>query len=394
MLQTALSFGAGIATVASPCILPMLPLVLGAAVAPAGMPQAAARWRPALIVLGFVLSFASAALLLGAGTRVLGLSPADLRLAAAAVLLLCGLMLVWPRLLERAMAPLGGLADIAQGLGRHAGAGHAGSLLIGASLGLLWTPCAGPVLASILALVAAEEQPRQAALLLAAYAAGAGVPMLAVAYGGRALGSRLGPLSRHATKLRAVFGAAMMATAAAMALDLDASAAAWLSRLGSGTANAAELPREHAQSQAEAPEFAGIEAWHNTPPLTMAGLRGKVVLVDFWTYGCSNCINTLPHVERWHERYRERGLVVVGVHTPEFAYERDAAGVQAAIARHGLRYAVAQDNRYRTWAAWHNQYWPALYLVNREGRVVFSHAGEGDYELIEQQIRTALDQGG
>ncbi len=144
------------------------------------------------------------------------------------------------------------------------------------------------------------------------------------------------------------------------------------------------------QTAGSAPEFVGISQWHNSPPLSMAGLRGKVVLVDFWALGCGNCINTLPQVERWHQRYQSRGLVVVGVHTPEFEAERAVEAVRSAVRRYGLHYPVAQDNAYRTWGAWHNQYWPALYLVNRDGRVVYQHVGEGDYEQIEQQIQQAL----
>ncbi|XAH25843.1 cytochrome c biogenesis protein DipZ [Xylophilus sp. GW821-FHT01B05] len=387
MLQTALALGAGIATIASPCVLPMLPILLGATVARSG--SASGRYRPLFIALGFVLSFSGAAWLFGASTRALGLSPDALRTASIVVLALSGLLLIWPTLLERAMAPLGGLANLAQRLGDRAGTGYVGGLLIGLSLGLLWTPCAGPVLASILALVATEQQPRQAAALLLAYAVGAGLPMLLIAYGGQAVTARVRGLSRHAGVLRRVFGLGVIATALAMHWQVDAAASAWLSRAISAA------PTESAGTSAnieatQAPEFTGIDTWLNTAPLTLAQLRGKVVLVDFWTYSCVNCLNTLPQLKRWHAQYRDQGLVVVGVHTPEFGFERDTGNVRAAIQRLGIDYAVAQDNRYKTWTAWHNQYWPGLYLVNREGRIVFQHAGEGDYAQIEQQIQAAL----
>ena len=141
----------------------------------------------------------------------------------------------------------------------------------------------------------------------------------------------------------------------------------------------------------QAPELVGITHWLNSEPLTLASLRGKVVLVDFWTFACSNCLATLPYVEKWHDTYASRGLVIVGVHTPEFAFERDTANVAKAIARLGVRYAVAQDNDYATWKAYRNQYWPALHLIDRDGNIVLQHFGEGDYDEIEAAIRTVLD---
>jgi thiol-disulfide isomerase/thioredoxin len=139
-----------------------------------------------------------------------------------------------------------------------------------------------------------------------------------------------------------------------------------------------------------APEFAGIEQWLNTDPLSLANLRGKVVLVDFWTYSCINCLRTLPHVSRWYEKFRDRGLVVIGVHTPEFGYERLTRNVQAAIGRFGIAYPVAQDNHYTTWKAFDNEYWPATYLIDRNGHVVLKHVGEGDYEETEHAIEILL----
>ncbi|AGW94057.1 MULTISPECIES: thioredoxin family protein [Cupriavidus] len=140
----------------------------------------------------------------------------------------------------------------------------------------------------------------------------------------------------------------------------------------------------------KAPEFTGIEKWLNSEPLTVAGLRGKVVLVDFWTYECINCIRTLPHVRQWYDKYRDKGLVVVGVHTPEFAFEKSTANVQAAIKRFDIRYPVAQDNAYATWNAWRNQYWPALYLIDANGQVIYKHFGEGNYKETEAAIQQAL----
>lgn len=139
-----------------------------------------------------------------------------------------------------------------------------------------------------------------------------------------------------------------------------------------------------------APEFTGIDKWLGSQPLTMQGLRGKVVLVDFWTYTCINCIRTLPHVKRWHEKYKDQGLVVVGVHTPEYPFERSTSNVQSAIKRFGIPYAVAQDNRYATWEAYSNRYWPAVYLIDKRGRIVYTHFGEGAYQETEARIQALL----
>jgi thiol-disulfide isomerase/thioredoxin len=139
-----------------------------------------------------------------------------------------------------------------------------------------------------------------------------------------------------------------------------------------------------------APEFVGIDHWLNSAPLTMESLRGKVVLVDFWTYSCINCLNTLPYIKSWHQKYQAQGLVVVGVHTPEFPFERSSDNVQTAIKRLDIRYPVAQDNRYATWTAYSNQYWPALYLFDKKGQLVYSHFGEGQYEQTEAAIRGLL----
>ncbi|CAB3684876.1 thioredoxin [Achromobacter marplatensis] len=143
-----------------------------------------------------------------------------------------------------------------------------------------------------------------------------------------------------------------------------------------------------------APEFTGIENWLNSPPLTLASQRGKVVLVDFWTYTCINCIRTLPYVTSWHQKYKDQGLVVVGVHTPEFPFERSTPNVQKALERFKITYPVAQDNRYATWEAYRNQYWPAVYLIDKQGQIVYRHFGEGNYAETEAEIQRLLAQPG
>ena len=378
---------AGVATVASPCVLPVLPLLLGVSA------DRSDRTRPVFIIIGFVLSFVAVALLFGASTRVLGLTPESVRVAAACGMLLAGVLMIWPSLGERVMAPLGRISDLAQGWGGQATHTPLGGLLLGASLGVLWTPCAGPVLASVLALVASQAATQQTAPLLLSYAAGAGLPMLAIAYGGQAMTGKVRGFSRHAARFRQGCGVLVVLSAIAMANQLDAQASAWVSQAWSSPINkagASTLTANAQRANPTAPEFTGIQQWLNSPPLTMKALRGQVVLIDFWTFACVNCVRTLPHIQRWHERYAAQGLVVVGVHTPEFAFERSTDSVRQAIRRHGLSYPVAQDNRYQTWNAYANQYWPAVYLVDRQGRIVFTHFGEGDEAAIEQRIQQLL----
>ena len=160
--------------------------------------------------------------------------------------------------------------------------------------------------------------------------------------------------------------------------------------IGGEIAHGAAAPFAVAAAQDAAPDFTGISTWFNSAPLRMADLRGKVVLVDFWTYGCVNCVNTLPHVTELYAKYKDRGLVVVGVHTPEFPFERSAANVQAALKRHGITYPVAQDNDSQTWNAYRNQYWPAQYVIDQSGRIVLHHDGEGQYEQIDRTIARLL----
>jgi thiol-disulfide isomerase/thioredoxin len=255
------------------------------------------------------------------------------------------------------------------------------------------------------------------------YAAGAGLVLLLLAYGGRRVLDRLRAAGRGPVVQR-VLGAVMVATAVAVATDLDVrfqtaladdfpaalvNPTQSLERSDAVEERLADLRGESRFGETRpaaraglpvlgrAPDFTGNDRWWNTPgdePLDLAGLRGRVVLVDFWTYTCINCLRTLPYLRAWDERYRDRGLTIVGVHTPEFPFERQAGNVERAIAQNGLRYPIAQDNEYATWRAWGNQYWPAKYLIDARGKVRFVHFGEGSYEETEGAIRALLAEAG
>ena len=384
-----LALAAGIATIASPCVLPVLPLLLGAGSGMAG--NAPERWRPPAVVAGFVLGFVGLTLLFGGTARVAGVPAEALRAGGALVMLAAGLLMTVPAWGERVFAPTERLASAVQRWLPGGRPGPAGSVLLGAALGLSWAPCAGPVLAAILALVAGAR-PGEAAPLLSAYALGAGLPMLAIAFSGQWAMARLKPLARHARRVRQALGALVVLVAVAMLARWDAPAVAWLADKVSGS-GALPLPADVPGPSANgspAPELAGIEAWLNSEPLRLAELRGKVVLLDFWTFGCVNCIRTLPHLRGWHARYADQGLVVIGVHTPEFAHERPLPALRDAVARHGLHYPIAQDNAYRSWNAYGVRYWPAQILIDRQGRIAWRHYGEGGEADTEARIRRLL----
>jgi cytochrome c biogenesis protein CcdA/thiol-disulfide isomerase/thioredoxin len=382
MAELAFALAAGLLTVASPCVLPMLPILLGASV---GRQD---RLRPLCIVTGFVASFAVLALAFGAGARVLGLSQGALRHVAIAALLGFGTLSAFPRLFERLARALAPVATLGGRVAQRGGDGRLGALALGAALGALWTPCAGPVLASILVLIASAEAERAAPMLFA-YALGCGLPMLAIAHGGQAASARAKRVARHAVRLQRSFGVVVVATALAMLGGYDVRAAAALSPL----LPEIERPVSRSAPGDPAPELVGIEAWLNSEPLRLADLRGRVVLVDFFTYGCINCVRTLPDLVRWHDRYAAEGLVVLGVHTPEFAFERELDSVRAALERFGITYPVAIDNRYETWTAWRNRYWPTVYLIGRDGNLLLTHSGEGGYDAIERALQEALASG-
>jgi cytochrome c biogenesis protein CcdA/thiol-disulfide isomerase/thioredoxin len=391
-----IGFLAGLITAVSPCVLPVLPVLL------AGGPSGR---KPLRIVAGLVASFVVFTLFATWLLGKLGLPDDLLRNIAIALLFVVAATLLFPRvglLLERPFARLT----------RYRAGG--GGFLLGASLGLVFVPCAGPVLAAIAAVAATNHVSLRAFALTLAYALGAATPMLLVAYGGQAMTRRIrveGPRIRFASGL--VIGAVALAIALnadtrfqtalpgyTQALqkhveETDTARRALARVTGAGARAPVPATRKgaHLPSYGTAPPLDPDGQWFNSKPLTLGALRGKVVLVDFWTYSCINCLRTLPHLEAWYRNYRKDGLVVIGVHTPEFAFEHVASNVGAAVKRLGIRYPVVQDNAYGTWNNYSNSYWPAEYLIDRTGRVRSYHFGEGDYGTSEQNIRTLLGLG-
>jgi cytochrome c biogenesis protein CcdA/thiol-disulfide isomerase/thioredoxin len=391
-LLIGVAFVAGIVTAISPCVLPVLPIVFAGG-------ASGDRRRPYAIVAGLVWSFTLFTLVATALLSALGLPDDLLRNIAIGVVLLVGLSLLWPRLGALVERPF-------QALGRRNPGGLGGGFLLGVSLGLLFTPCAGPMIAAVAVLAATQRFSVEGVLVTLSYALGAGLVLLFIAIAAQR-GMTLSAIRSRAPLIRRALGGVVVAVAIVMALGLDVKlsahvpgytralqgleeSAAAQDRLDRLLAGESHFQASKLQDFGQAPDFAGISQWVNSKPLTLASLRGKVVLIDFWTYSCVNCIRTLPYVKRWYDTYRDAGLVVVGVHTPEFAFEHVPGNVEDAVRSFGIDYPVALDNDYGTWNAWGNRYWPAEYYIDRQGHVRYAHFGEGDYAGTEKVIRTLL----
>jgi len=407
---------AGAGTALSPCVLPVLPAVLSAGVS-------GGRRRPLGVVIGLVASFTFATVALVYLIDALGLPDALIRWIAIGTLGVFGVVLLIPRLADHVEA----LASrVVPGPARIGGDGFGSGLLLGGSLGLVYAPCAGPILAGVITVSAAQDFTAGKLAVAFAYAAGSGLVLYALMLGGRKLASRL---RTWQAQVQLAIGALMVGTAALMAAELDIrfqtaiaddlpgflvnptsgieesdALADDLASLRGGN-RAREGGAEEAAAGVElpvygqAPDFVATQEWFNTggqalsiPELTTG--QGKVVLIDFWTYTCINCIRTLPYLKAWDDEYREDGLAIVGVHSPEFAFEKDAGNVERAIADNGIEYPVVQDNELGTFSAFGNQYWPAKYLIDAAGQVRYVHFGEGEYEQTELAIRSLLAEAG
>jgi len=424
---------AGAGTALSPCVLPVLPALLSAG-------GVGGRRRPLGIVLGLSITFTVTIVGLAQVVDGVGLGSDPLRDVAIVVLLVFGAALLVPRLADRIEAPLSRLARFGP---RSRGEGFWSGMLVGGALGFVYTPCASPILAAVISVSAASGKTIVIAL---AYALGSALVLLALTLGGRRLFERVRRAGRGPALQRAL-GAIMVVTAIAIATNLDvnfdqfvaqhipdvnltaslecsetitkhlheisgrqpkfapANGSSTCHGSGSGVkaapANASQatlLADAHGlRKLGPAPDFMQTQQWFNTPgskPLSLTSLRGHVVLVDFWTYTCINCIRTLPYLKAWDASYRHDGLAIVGVETPEFAFEHDAANVSNAIKQFGLRYPVVQDNEMGTWNAYGNEYWPADYLIDAHGQVRYAAFGEGDYDKTETAIRALLAEAG
>ncbi|SAL64501.1 cytochrome c biogenesis protein transmembrane region [Caballeronia udeis] len=423
MLLIVLAYLGGALTILSPCILPVLPFVFSRADQPfvrSGLP----------LLAGMAITFAAVATLAAVGGGWVTQANQYGRWLAVALLGIFGLTLLLPSFAERLMRPFvsagNRLSQFAQADGQQVRASS--SFLLGIATGLLWAPCAGPILGLVLTGAALRGASVGTTLLLVAYAAGAATSLaVALLIGGRVFAAMKRSLGAGEWIRRGI-GAAMLLGVVAISLGLDTGVLARVStiatggieqklvdRLSGGSTQATPAPTTTASNAAapammraaasteaplslpvegELPSLSGAVQWLNSPPLTAQDLRGKVVLVDFWTYSCINCLRSLPYVKAWAQKYRDQGLVVIGVHAPEFAFERNVDNVKQATHDLGVDYPVAIDNNYAIWRAFGNQYWPAHYFIDAKGQIRFHHFGEGDYAHSEQVIQQLLAEAG
>lgn len=408
------AFFAGFVTILAPCIWPVLPIVLSSSIAGGKGHQ-----RPLGITFGVMLSFAFFTLAISYLVKLLHLDPNFLRIVAVIIIAFLGLSMVIPPLGAKVEVFISQLAN-KFGAGKSStGSGFLAGFVTGLSLGIVWTPCAGPILATIAALAATGQVSLSVILVTMAYVIGVGVPLFLFAYGGQKIIASAKGLNRFTGRIQQIFGVIMILAAVAIFTNYDQYLQVQLlnkfpalgtavngfenSKLVTNQLNV--LKGSNSQNSSDtsglfntdtpAPDFVGITKWLNTDkPLSIKDLKGKVVLVDFWTYTCINCIRTLPFVTSWYDKYKNDGFVVIGVHTPEFQFEHETVNVENAIKQYNIHYPVAQDNNYSTWQNYNNEYWPAEYLIDANGNIRRTHFGEGEYDQTEMAIRVLLQEAG
>jgi cytochrome c biogenesis protein CcdA/thiol-disulfide isomerase/thioredoxin len=406
MALALLAYLAGVLTIISPCILPVLPFLFARADRPfatSGLPM----------LVGMALTFAVVATLAAvAGGWVVSANQYG-RTIALVLLALFGLTLLFPSLADRVMQPLVQLGSRLSNTAEGSESGKASitpSFLLGIAVGFLWAPCAGPVLGLILTGAALNGANAATTLLLLAYAAGAATSLaLALAVGGRVFTAMKRSLGAGEWIRRGV-GVAVLVAVAAIARGADTGLLTRLSLSNTADIEQSLIDKLGPHPKAAAaptngsdinlaveggfPSLDGATAWLNSPPLSRESLKGKVVVFDFWTYSCINCLRSIPYVNAWAQKYKDHGLVVIGVHTPEFAFERNIDNVRKAIANLKISYPVAIDNEYKIWRAFDNEYWPAHYFIDAEGHTRYHHFGEGEYDRSERVIQRLLVEAG
>lgn len=384
---------AGVVTILSPCILPILPIILSST-----------GTKPLGVVTGFVLSFTFFTLFLSTIVRLIGIPADTLRFVSVLIIAGFGISLLVPKFqlfLEILFSKLAQF--IPQG---NTKTGFWSGILIGLSLGLLWTPCVGPILASVISLAITGTVTFDAFLITFAYSLGTAIPMFLIMTGGQNALKKVPWLLSNTARIQKIFGVIMIITALGILTQVDRKFQVFIlekfPQYGANLTKFEDNEPVRRQLKKTMDEPKGIKApeiipggqWFNSEPLTLSELKGKVVIIDFWTYSCINCQRTFPYLRKWHETYREKGLVIIGVHSPEFEFEKSPENLKKAIVDFELKYPIVQDNNFDTWRAYNNRYWPAKYFIDKDGYIRYTHFGEGAYDESERVIQDLLKETG
>jgi cytochrome c biogenesis protein CcdA/thiol-disulfide isomerase/thioredoxin len=426
VLLAIFAFIAGIVTILSPCILPVLPILLSGSVN-------SNKNKAFGIVAGFVISFSFITLFFSSVVRALDIPGDFLRIISIVIIFLLGVTLLIPQFQAKSELLFAKIANLIPT--RQTNSNFIGGVILGLGLGVIWTPCVGPILASVITLAAASQVTLTSVVITLAYSLGTAIPMLIVIQTGGQLLNNHPWLRKSSGTIQKVFGLVMIFVSIMIYFNLDRQFQTFIlstfPKYGSGLTqieNNDKVKQELNKLQGPsgnnlnldlntssenqkydysnlllsrpqaAPEIIPGGQWFNLPTdtqtLKISELRGKVVLVDFWTYTCINCIRTLPYLKSWHDKYKDRGLVIIGVHTPEFEFEKEPKNVLQAIDDFKIEYPIVQDNNYSTWNAYSNRYWPAKYFIDKNGQVRAVHFGEGEYDETEQLIQALLEEAG
>jgi len=382
LINIVLGFAEGFALILSPCILTILPIILANSLT-------GSKSRSVGIILGFVFSFALVAFFARDVVQYSGIDLDLMRYIAYGILVLLGLVLLsntltgkFNQFLQRLIAALPDFFS-----SYRSEKGFVSGLLMGGVVAMVWTPCAGPILAAVLVQIAIQKTSLASFFTLLAFTLGAAIPMFIIAMYGLKVRDSLTFFKQHAVFFRKTLGAIIIINLAY--IYYQETGLTPVSTKTSSIRTAMYLEKGLWRPY-KAPEIAGIDTWLNSQPLHLSDLKGNVVLIDFWTYSCINCIRTLPYLKEWYKKYHKQGLVIIGVHAPEFDFEKSVPNVTEAVHRNGIDYPVALDNKFETWGNFSNHYWPAQYLINKQGQVVYEHFGEGDDDVTENNIRFLL----
>ncbi len=401
MLLLIITYLAGALTILSPCILPVLPFVFSKSQGPfvkSGLP----------LLSGMIVTFSLFSVLALVGGEWIIQANAFGRNLALGLFLFFGISLIFPVLIEKLIHPL---VNFGQGLGQKKSDSELrNSFLTGVGTGLLWAPCAGPILGLVLAGAASQKNISQSLLLLVSYSLGSATSLGLALFAGKKVFSKMKQFLGWDQIIKKSLGVMVILGVIAIYFNLDRTLLTEVSKIETSSLETRLLEiaglkknkdiKNNTALKSELlvegimPELVGAVSWINSKPLTKADLKGKVVLIDFWTYSCINCLRTLPYVKAWAEKYKNTDLVILGIHTPEFGFEKIESNVQKAVTDLGITYPVALDNDYQIWTAFKNEYWPAHYFIDRQGQIRAHHFGEGHYEESEKIIQQLLSENG